>query len=172
MALLLPSAPKNFYAPSLDKLKEELELSDLGNVGQIVIITAPPVNIETAWEELKVAGNTSGSSNRGSLVVGHKNAGVITALQPMGTPEAGYDDVGYYLHLAEVNDIPIYIDGSGSTTALAIGIALIKGEDLVAEGTNDHVKYIFAITPVTVTDGGLTHMPEVTINLNYSEVLV
>jgi len=170
MALILPSAPANFYDPSLTTLKNAIDAVNGTTKGQIALITAVPADIEAAWLELGVAGNTTGSVNRGSLVVGHKPCSGIVG--PVLGPEEAPGENGYKLQFDANELTPIYVDGSGTSTVVVIGAALIEGVDTYAAGTDNHVKYIFKVNPLTVTDGSYISLPAVELIINYSEVLV
>ena len=168
MTLILPSAPANFYAPSLDTLKANMEAINGSTKGQVVLITAPPVDIENAWSEVGAAGDTAGAANRGTEVIGNADVGIITG--PILGPEEAIGENGYKLQLGEVDKIEIYIDGSGSATATIIGVALVAGIDIYVNGTPDHLKYLLKVNDLIVTDGGLVSLPEVEIIINYSEL--
>jgi len=85
MALILPAAPKNFYDPSLNSLKSDLEAINGFTKGQISLITALPADIEAAWAEVGVGGDTANGLNRGSVVIG--NAAITTITGPVLGPE-------------------------------------------------------------------------------------
>jgi len=167
MTLILPAAPKNFYDPSLTTLKDVLEAVNGFTVGQVTLITALPENIEAAWAEVGVGGDTANGLNRGSAVIGHGPiAGIIG---PILGPEESIGENGYKLQFEEIPNVPIYIDGSGTTTAVVIGMALVVGTDAYAAGTDDYLKYILKVNNVTLTDDSLVTIPGVEIIINYSE---
>ena len=167
MSIKLPAAPASFYAPSLSDLKLKLEQQNGASKGRLVLISAPPANIDSAWAEVGVGGNSILSANRGAYVVGHKDiAGISGILQG---PEEEGGEVGYKLVFDEVLDIPVYIDGTGSSTAVIVGIALVEGVDTFAAGTDGHVKYIFKVDNVVVNDGALIKLPSTEITIYFSE---
>lgn len=168
MALTLPSAPLNFYTPSLLALKTAMETINGSTKGQIVLLTDVPANIEDAWAEIGVAGDTVDNTNRGTLVMGHADIGLITG--PVLGPEESIGENGYKLQFEAVEDVPVYIDGSGTSFDSVIGLALVEGVDLFANGTAGHVRYIFKINPLILTDGILTDLPATELIINYGEV--
>lgn len=168
MALTLPSAPANFYEPSLTALKAAMEAINGSTKGQIVLLSDVPADIEDAWAEVGVAGDTVNASNRGTLVIGHKNVGVITG--PVLGPEEDVGENGYKLEFAAVPEVPVYFDGSGTSTIIVKGIALVEGIDLFANGTIDHLKYILKTNDLVLTDGTLTNVPAAEVIINYAEV--
>ena len=167
MAIILPAAPKNFYDPSLITLKDDLDRVNGFTKGQIALITALPADIEAAWAELGVGGDTLNGLNRGTAVIGHAPISVITG--PVTGPEEAPGETGYKLQFDEVVDVPVYIDGSGLSTAVVIGMALVVGVDAYAAGTDNHLKYIMKVNNVTLTDDSLVTIPGVEIIINYSE---
>lgn len=167
MALELPSAPANFYSPSLSTLKAAMEAVNGSTSGKVVLLSTIPTDIEDAWAEVGVAGDTVNNSNRGSLVIGHKDVGVITG--PVLGPEGSPGENGYKLQFAAVDQVPIYIDGSGIATSPVVGFALVIGVDNYANGTVDHLKYIFKLNNIVLTDGGLINLPAVELIINFAE---
>lgn len=167
--MALPSAPANFYAPSLNELKTVMEAINGSTKGQIVLLSDAPTDIEDAWAEVGVAGDTANAANRGTLVVGHKDIEAITG--PVLGPEEEAGENGYKLQFAGVDQVPVYIDGSGTTTIIIKGIALVEGVDLFANGTTDHLKYIFKTSSLLLTDGTLTNIPAAEVTINYAEVV-
>lgn len=163
MSLTLPSAPANFYSPSLDALKTAL------TSGRAALITAAPTDIEAAWAEVGVAADTTLATNRGTFVVGHADIETITG--PVLGPEESVGENGYKLQFAAISEVPVYIDGTGTTTAVVVGIALVAGVSTFAGGANSNVRYIPNVTNLTVTDGGIISIPAFEIILNYSEDL-
>ena len=170
MAITLPTAPANFYTPSLSQLKTVLETVNGSTKGQAVLLNGLPTNINDCWSEVGVAGDTSGNTNRGSLVMGHHDIGIITG--PVLGPEESVGENGYKLQFAEILNMPIYIDGSGTSFDTAIGLAFVEGVDLFANGTANHLRYIFNITPLILTDGNFTDIPALELIINYAEDVV
>lgn len=168
MALTLPSAPPNFYTPSLSTLKAAMEAVNGSTKGQIVLLTDVPANIADAWAEVGVAGDTVDDTNRGSLVMGHADVSAITG--PVLGPEESPGENGYKLQFAENQNVPVYIDGTGSSFDTVVGLALVEGVDLFANGTAGHLRYIFKINPLILTDGIVTDLPAVELIINYGEV--
>jgi len=167
MALILPSAPANFYEPSLTVFKESVLRVNGSTKGQMALITAVPANIENAWAAVGVAGDTVQATNRGSFVIG--NTDVVDITGPLIGPEESPGETGYKLTFDATPEMTIYIDGTGTTTATVIGAAILEGVDTYAGGTTDHLKYIFKTDPIVVTDGGLISLPEMELIINYSE---
>lgn len=169
MSLILPSAPANFYAPSLNELKDKLEAVNGSTKGQLTLITGIPTNIENCWSEVGAGGDTLDGSNRGSLVVANVDIPVITG--PILGPEESLGENGYKLVFDAIDALPVYIDGTGSSSVTIIGGALVEGADLYAAGTAGMVRYLLKTSEITVTDGGLITLPSFEIVINYSEPL-
>lgn len=166
----LPTAPKNFYTPSLTTLKTVLEQSNGLTTGQMTLITGHPPDIEDAWSYVG-SGNASDVNNvTGSLVVG------VAPLAGLSDPLVGSEEVineyGYKVTVNAVEGIKIFIDGSGISTALIVGVALIAGRNLFSDGTNDDVRYLNGIKPLTVTDGGVMDVDEFNILIDYATPVV
>ena len=51
MALTLPTAPKNFYEPTLQGLKDALEAVNGSSAGTITLLKTIPTTSDTAWAE-------------------------------------------------------------------------------------------------------------------------
>lgn len=168
MAITLPTAPANFYLPSLQELKDVMESVNGSTGGQIALLTDIPADIETAWAECGVAGDTVDATNRGTLVMAHADVSAITG--PMLGPEESLGENGYKLQFAENPNVPIYIDGSGTSFDTVVGLALVEGVDLYANGLNTMIRYIFKINPLILTDGIFTDMPAVELIINFAEV--
>ena len=168
MAIILPAAPKNFYDPSLNELKDKLLAVNGSSKGRITLLTAPPIAIDSAWAEVGAAWDTNQGSNRGSLVVGSADIGAING-PVLGPIEAG-GEAGYKLQFGKIEDILVYINGSGTATTTVVGIALIEGVDSFALGTNPKVRYIIKVDNLVVTDGKKVTLPEFEIIINFGEI--
>lgn len=164
----LPTAPKNFYTPSLAGLKADLEQSNGLTKGQISVITAAPANIEAAWAEVGSGNHNDPSNEVGTLVVGVADLTLITG--PVQGPEEVPGEYGYKLQFESIPEVEIKIDGSGTTTAIIIGAALLIGRNLLADGSDLDVRYIAKIQDLTVTDGSLISLPDWELIINYGEV--
>lgn len=168
MTLKLPAAPASFHAPSLSTLKENLEVANGASVGRIALITEVPLDIEKAWNDVGVSYDTDKGYNRGQRVVGHTSIGTISDIL-VGPVEPNSGETGYKLQFGEVLNVPIYIDGTGTSTTTIIGAALLKGVDTFAYGQNSDVVYIIAKTPLLVTDGTSINLDGFEIIIGYSE---
>jgi len=167
MAISLPAAPQSFYLPSLNTLKDSLEATHGSTKGQVALITVSPDNIDSCWSQVGAAGNTVATANRGIYVVANKDIGIIS--EPIAGPEETGGELGYKLHFSPVIDIPVYIDGTGASTAVIVGIALLVGVDNFAAGTDAHVKYIFKVNDLTINDGALVKLPDTEVTIYFSE---
>lgn len=167
MALTLPSAPMNFYTPSLNELKNVLAAVNGSTKGQYVLLSAAPADIEAAWAEVGAGGNSSNGNNQGTLVIGNKDIEGITG--PVQGPEESVGEYGYKLQFDAVDQVPIYIDGSGTTTENVNAIALVEGVDIYANGGNALVRYLLKVDNLLVTDGALINVPALEVIINYSE---
>jgi len=167
MALILPAAPKNFYNPSFLDFKTKLLAVNGLTQGKLTLLIDPPTTIETAWAEVGAAGDTVSNTNRGTLVIG--SADIVGISDPIVGPEEITGETGYKVQIAVVPSIPIYIDGTGSTTATVKGVAAIEGVDTFAAGTDGLVRYLFNVNDILVTDGGLISTPVIEVTINYSE---
>lgn len=165
--MILPAAPANFYSPSLLELKNKMESVNGSTKGQIVLITTLPADIEAAWAEVGVGGDTLDGANRGSFVVGNADIGTVTG--PLDGPEEVAGEPGQKLTFGAISNIPVYIDGSGTTIKTVIGLALVEGIDAFGAGTGALVRYFLAAGNLVVTDGGLINTPAFDILINYSE---
>lgn len=148
MSIILPTAPSNFYTPSLEKLKNDVSASNGSTSGQITILTAAPDNADTAWGEVG-AGNKTIDLSKGSLVAGQASIGLISGPE-IAVSEAN-DETGFKLSFSKVRNIEIRIGNVGSI--LIVGFAVIVGRDDFAYGTDDDVRYIAKIEEVLITDG-------------------
>ena len=88
---------------------------------------------------------------------------------PIAGPEEPGGELGYKLHFSPVVDIPVYLDGTGVSTATIVGIALLIGVDNFAAGTDQHVAYIFKVNDLVVNDGALVKLPDTEITIYFSE---
>ena len=165
MSIQLPAAPANFYTPSLQTLKDALEARNGMLSGQIVILKGIPDNIEIAWNDVGVGNNTVRNTNRGNLVIGHAPITSISAILK-GDIESG-GEPGYKLQFEATPKVPIYIDGSGISSASMLGLALVIGHDLFASGSDDSLKYLLKSENIFVKDGGLINLPQFEINIEY-----
>jgi len=168
MAIQLPAAPSNFYSPSLNELKNVLLAKNGSSNGRITLLTSAPQTIDNAWTEVGAAFNSANGANRGSLVVGYADIGSING--PVISHVESGGEAGYKLQFGEVKDIPVYINGSNTSTAVVKGIALLEGVDTYLVGTNANVRYIISVDDIVVTDGKKITLPEFEIIINYSEV--
>lgn len=170
MTLILPSAPKNFYDPSLLELKTVLETVNGNSAGQVSLIVTLPVDIETAWAEVG-AGNHSIDNpvNFGSEVVGSGPMGTISDVL-IGTEESPGEN-GHKIQIGAIPEIEVYIDGSGTTQATVIGLCLLVGRDNFSQGADADLRYIVPVDNLIVTDGQLLSTGGFEIAINYSEIL-
>ena len=171
MAIILPTAPKNFYTPSLQGLKDSLEATNGVSTGRATLLTGLPTNIDTAWAEVG-CGNPlqedfTNSSNRGTLVIGTGLLGSISEVIAGASESA--EETGYKLTFDAIPECDIYIDGSNITTASVVGLALIAGRDTFSSGGNDDVKFILPINNITVTDSQLASFKTFDISIGYAE---
>lgn len=167
MAIILPTAPKNFYDPSLTTLKNVLDALNGNTKGQLVLINDVPNDIENCWGEVGVAGNTIENTNKGSMVIGH--ADLLTITGPVAGDTEASDEPRYKLQFNEIPEITVYLDGSGVSTSIIKGIALVAGVDTFSFGVNDNVKYLLKVNDVSVTDGSILRIPGFEIIIGYSE---
>ena len=170
MALILPSAPKSFYDPSLLEFKSVLETVNGNSAGQVSLITALPADIETAWATVGAGNHTIDSPvNFGTDVVGSGPMGTISDIL-VGTSESP-EEVGYKLQIGAIPEIQVYIDGTSTTQAVVIGLCLLVGRDNFSQGGNADLRYILPVNNLTVIDGQLLSTGGFEIGINYSEIL-
>jgi len=165
--MILPTAPANFYVPSLSEIKDVMEAQNGGTYGQVSLITAPPADIEAAWSEVGSGNHMTEGNEVGTLVVGV--AAIASISNVLAGPEETPGEIGYKIQFDAVPEIHIKIDGTGTTTAVIIGAALIVGRDTFESGTNDDVRYITKIQDLTVTDGGIITLPNWELIINYAQ---
>jgi len=172
MAITLPAAPENFYSPSLNELKNVLLAKNGSSIGRIALLTSAPSSMgSTLWQEVGVAWNSNENNtgaNRGTFVIGHTDIGAITG--PVVGPTEGGGETGYKIQFGEIKDIPVFINGSGISTATVVGIALVEGVDNFAMGAYTNVRYIIKVADLVVTDGKKITLPAFEITMNYSEI--
>lgn len=164
--MILPAAPKNFYTPSLQEIKNVLESVNGTTKGQLTLITGVPELIEESWNDVGSGSTLEGGTTTGRYVVGVSPLSSIGDIVA-GTVEDG-DEYGYKIVIDSVEDIQIYIDGSGTTTANVIGMALIVGRDVFNGGTDSDVRYIGKLPSTLVTDGGQLTLKPWEIQVNYA----
>jgi len=148
VSIILPTAPANFYTPSLNTLKDILLATNGSTKGQITLLTATPDNANTAWAEVG-AGNPNIDSTRGTLVAGQAEIELIIGPSPAYL-ETG-DEFGYKLEMAKISNVVIDIQGFDSS-ALIVGFAMIVGRDTFAQGTNDDVRYLAKLEDALITE--------------------
>jgi len=186
MSIILPTAPTNFYLPSLNTLKDDLDSVNGQTVGQVTLLTAAPNNADIAWSEVG-AGNADLDTNRGSLVVAQKPIVFIAGPSPAYLETT--EEFGYKLEFAKIPEIEIKLP-AGVDSALLVGLALIIGNDTFAGGVNDDVRYLGKIEDIVVTntnkprislksfpgvrdisvdDGDIIELPEWSIIINYAQ---
>lgn len=168
MALTLPTAPKNFYEPSLQGLKDALEAVNGSSSGTITLLKTIPTTADTAWAEAG-AGNheIETPANFGTEVIGSGPMGDISAI--LAGPEESVGESGYKLTIGVTPEILVYIDGTGVTTATGIAACLIVGRDTFAEGSDLDIRYMLPIDNLLVRDGQIVSFKEFEILINYSE---
>jgi len=186
MSIILPTAPANFYSPSLNKLKDDLLATNGSTKGQITLLTAAPDNANTAWAEVG-AGNPTIDNTRGTLVAGQADIELIVGPSP-SYQETG-EEFGYKLEIAKISNIKVDLQGGISSTIL-VGFAMIVGRDTFAQGTNDDVRYLAkledalvieavsgksielhaaGIYSIPVEDNDIIELPEWDLIINYAE---
>ena len=182
MSVILPTAPANFYLPTLNKIKDDLSATNGITKGQLTLLSEAPVDANLAWAEVG-AGNKA-NPERGTLVVGQADINLIVG--PVPSFEETTKEFGYKLEFSKVSDILVNISPSPSTDI--VGFALIIGRDTFAEGSNDDVRYLAKIDDVTITtngnsilrrvigirsinvdDGALIDLPQWNLIINYAE---
>jgi len=182
MSIILPTAPANFYEPTLNTLKDDLSQTNGITKGQLTLLSAAPGNANTAWSEVG-AGNAS-NPERGSLVVGQADIELIVG--PVASNTETAEEFGYKLEFSKVPDILIDIAPSPNTDL--VGFALIIGRDTFAEGSNDDVRYLAKIEDVIITvnnssitrrligtrsinveEGSLIELPQWNLIINYAQ---
>jgi len=166
--MILPTAPKSFYDPSLNEIRNKLLAQNGSTIGQIALITAPPVAIETAWAEVGSGNNSDPSNDVGTLVIGVAN--ITTISEPVEGPEEVVGEYGYKLQFGAIPEVQIKIDDTGTTTAVIVGAALIVGRDTFDLGSDADVRYIAKIKDLTVTDGSIISLPDWELIINYAKV--
>ena len=170
MALILPSATKNFYEPSLVDFKAVLEAVNGNSAGQVSLITTLPADIETAWATVGAGNHTIDSpTNFGTDVVGSGPMGTISDVI-VGTAESP-EEVGYKLQIGAIPEIQVYIDGTGLTQATVIGLCLLVGRDNFSQGSDADLRYMLPVDNLVVTDGQLLSTGGFEIGISYSEIL-
>jgi len=186
MSIILPTAPANFYTPSLNTLKNDLEEINGSTKGQITLLTAAPDDVNTAWSEVGAGNKDLGNVIKGSLVAGQ--APITLIVGPSPQYQEGTSEFGYKLEFAKIPDVLVEIGSTDSI--LIVGFALIIGRDNFSQGTNDDVRYIAkledaiitdpitniikarhaaGIQNISVEDGELVELPEWSIIINYAE---
>jgi len=167
----LPIAPLNFYTPSLLEIQSVLKAANDGITGQVSLITAAPLDIENAWAEVGSGDLNDPGNQVGSNVVG---VGLITdIIGPVGGPViVNTSTGGYKLQFTAVPDIDIKIDGSGTTTAIVVGAAMLVGRALFGDGVEADVRYITKLDDLIVTDGSKVLLPDWELIINYAEEVV
>lgn len=187
MSIILPTAPANFYTPSLTTLKDKMEETNGSTAGQITLLTAAPNDANTAWAEVG-AGNKNIDTTKGTLVAGQAPISLIVGPVPAISETA--EEYGYKLEFAKVPNIEVELLPGAST--ILVGFALIVGRDNFSQGTNDDVRYLakledaLIITPDTnrtrfnrfagirsipVNDGDILELPQWNLIINYAEPL-
>jgi len=182
MSIILPTAPANFYTPTLNALKNDLSATNGITKGQVTLLSAAPENANTAWAEVG-AGNAA-NPERGTLVVGQADIELIVG--PVASNEETSEEFGYKLEFSKIPDITVNISPTPNTDI--VGFALIIGRDTFAEGSNDDVRYLAKIEDITITineksilrrvigirsinvdDGALIELPQWNLIINYAE---
>lgn len=162
MSIQLPTAPKNFYSPSLVGLKNDLETVNNNTKGQVTLLTDIPNDSNNAWAEVG-AGNPAYDTSRGLYVAGQATIGIITGILPaIAETDLEY---GYKLQFQKLN-VTVNIS---TPNADIVAFALINGRDTFNEGTNDDVKYL-NILEKSVIDGEVIEIPEWELIINYAEI--
>jgi len=186
MSIVLPTAPSNFYMPTLNTLKDDLDTVNGSTKGQITLLTAAPDDANTAWSQVGAGNKDLGNTAKGSLVVGQ--APIVLIAGPSPQYQEGTSEFGYKLEFAKIPNIEVEILGTGSV--LVVGFALIIGRDNFSQGINDDVRYIAkledaiitnpvnnrvrerhaaGIQSISVEDGELVELPEWDLIINYAE---
>ena len=156
MSIILPTAPANFYMPTLNTLKDDVSAVNGQTTGQVTILTAAPDDINSAWSEVG-AGNPNLDSSIGSLVVGQAPIGIIVGPTPAYLE--GTSEYGYKLEFSKISDIAIKLPG-GAESALVVGFGVIIGKDYFVDGVDSDLRYIGKIESLIVTDP-VTNITEV-----------
>lgn len=186
MSIVLPTAPSNFYMPTLNTLKDDLDTVNGSTKGQITLLTAAPDDANTAWSQVGAGNKDLGNTAKGSLVVGQ--APIVLIAGPSPQYQEGTSEFGYKLEFAKIPSITIDI-GTGNSILL-VGFALIIGRDTFSQGTNDDVRYIAKLEEaivvsviqntrrviafgdtidIQVDDGDVIELPEWNLIINYAE---
>jgi len=145
VSIILPTAPANFYTPSLTELKAVLGATNGQTAGQLTLLTAAPDDANNSWAEVG-AGNPDLGNARGTLVAGQAPIGFIT--DPAPAYLEGTTEYGYKLQFAKVN-VEVDIDVS---SAILVGFALLVGRDTFAEGSNADVRYLARLDNAIIID--------------------
>ena len=182
MSIILPAAPANFYAPTLNTLKNDLLANNGSTTGQVTLLTGTPDDINNCWAEV----GAGGDATKGSLVAGKGTIPLI--IGPTAATFEGTSEFGYKLEFAKIPSITIDI-GTGNSILL-VGFALIIGRDTFSQGTNDDVRYIAKLEEaivvstiqntrrviafgdtidIQVDDGDVIELPEWNLIINYAE---
>jgi len=156
MALVAPSAPKNFYVPSLEGLKNALEAQAGSTKGQLTLLSAMPTNIDDCWAEVGAGGVSGGP---GTLVLGYKE--LTTISEVVAGTEEGAGEPGYKLDFGGVDQV----EALASETAVAM--ALIVGVDTFSNGTAEDVRYIVDISDLMLNSGTLYNIPAWSVEIAY-----
>jgi len=165
MSIILPTAPANFYVPTLETLKDDLLTVNGSTQGQITLLTDTPDDANLAWSRVGAGNSNIDPNNRGDLVAGQATIQVVVGPVPAYSETS--EEFGYKLEFSKIADVIVKLQPL-VTSAVIVGFAVIIGKDTFAEGTNNDVRY-FGKLDMTVEDGQIFDLPAWDIIINYAE---